>query len=210
VQTVEPLSENTGLALTVARYYTPSGRLIQRDYKSISLYSYHYERKVPEHPTEVRLTDSGRQVTGGGGITPDITVHEPEYTPFQKVLLRADVFYPFETSVGGFTRNYLGTRPTITKDFEADAVMTDFRKFLTTKNVHYSEPELAENLDWVKRKIKQEIFLSVFGQPEGFKVQLAADSQVLAGIEAVPQARALYENARKIIAERAGAANYRP
>src|SRR5271154_747591 len=170
VQTVEPLSENTGLALTVARYYTPSGRLIQRDYKSISLYSYHYERKVPEHPTEVRLTDSGRQVSGGGGITPDITVHEPEYTPFQKALLRADVLYPFETSVGGFTRHYLGTRPTITKDFEADdAVMTDFRKFLTTKNVHYSEPELAENLDWVKRKIKEEIFLSVFGQQEGFK-----------------------------------------
>src|SRR5207302_9677659 len=51
VQRVEPLSENTGLALTIARYYTPSGRLIQRDYKLISLYSY-YERKVPEHPTE--------------------------------------------------------------------------------------------------------------------------------------------------------------
>jgi hypothetical protein len=121
------------------------------------------------------------------------------------------VFYPFETSVGGFTRHYLGTRPTITKDFEADdAVMTDFRKFLTTKNVRYSEPELAENLDWIKRKIKQEIFLSVFGQPEGLKVQLAADSQVLAGVEAVPQARALYENARKIVAERSGAAIYRP
>src|SRR5207253_10442183 len=74
VQTLQPLSENTGLALTIARYYTPSGRLIQRDYKSISLLEY-YERKIPEHPTEVRLTDSGRQVTGGGGITPDITVH---------------------------------------------------------------------------------------------------------------------------------------
>src|SRR6266436_4169082 len=196
VQTVQPLSENTGLALTIARYYTPSGRLIQRDYKSISLYSYHYERKVPEHPTEVRLTDSGRQVTGGGGIVPDITVREPEYTRFQKVLLRADVFYPFETSVGGFTRHYLGTRPTITKDFAADdTVMTDFRKFLSTQNVRYTEPELAENLDWVKRKIKQEVFMSTFGQQEGFKVQLGADPQLLAGIEAVPQARALYENA---------------
>jgi carboxyl-terminal processing protease len=88
--------------------------------------------------------------------------------------------------------------------------MTDFRKFLTTKNVRYSEPELAENLDWIKRKIKQEVFLSVFGQPEGLKVRLAADSQVLAGIEAVPKARALYENARKIVAERSGAAIYRP
>src|SRR5258705_6396960 len=79
VQTVQPLSENTGLALTTARYYTPSGRLIQRDYKTISLYEYHYERKVPEHPTEIKLTDSGRQVTGGGGITPDIVVAAPRY-----------------------------------------------------------------------------------------------------------------------------------
>jgi carboxyl-terminal processing protease len=211
VQTVQPLSENTGLALTIARYYTPSGRLIQRDYKSISLYSYHYERKVPEHPTEVRLTDSGRQVTGGGGIVPDITVHEPEYTHFQKALLRADVFYPFETSVGGFTRHYLGTRPTITKNFEADdAVMTDFRKYLTSQNVRYTEPELGENLDWVKRRIKQEVFVSTFGQQEGFKVQLEADPQLLAAIDAVPKARALYENARKITAERAGTATYRP
>src|SRR5437868_4211951 len=136
VQTVTPLSENTGLALTTARYYTPSGRLIQRDYKSISLYEY-YERKVPEHPTEIRLTDSGRQVTGGGGIAPDITVHEPEFNPFQKALLRADVFFAV-ASVGGFTRHYLGTRPTITREFFADqAVLADFRKFLASKNVHY-------------------------------------------------------------------------
>jgi carboxyl-terminal processing protease len=142
---------------------------------------------------------------------PDITIHEPEYTRFQKALLRADVFYPFETSVGGFTRHYLGTRPTITKGFEADdAVLTDFRKYLTSQNLRYSEPELAENLDWAKRKIKQEVFLSTFGQQEGFKVQLEADPQLLAAIDAVPKARALYENARKITAERAGTATYRP
>jgi carboxyl-terminal processing protease len=159
----------------------------------------------------VRLTDSGREVTGGGGITPDIMVHEPEYNRFQKTLLRADVFFPFETSVGGFTRHYLGTRPVITKDFEADdAVMSDFRKFLASHNMRYTEPELAENLSWVKRKIKQEIFVSSFGQEEGFKVQLEADPQLLAAVDAVPQARALYEKARKVIAERVGGATYRP
>src|SRR5437764_9658431 len=210
VQTLQPLSENTGLALTIARYYTPSGRLIQRDYKSISLYEY-YERKVPEHPTQVRLTDSGRQVTGGGGIVPDVTVQQPEVSPFQKALLRADVFYSFESSGGGFTRHYLGTRPTVTKDFAVDdAVMAEFRKYLASENVRYTEPELAENLDWVKRKIKQEVFVSSFGQQEGFKVQLETDPQLLAAIEAVPQARALYEKARKIIAQRGGAPTYRP
>src|SRR5438874_2255976 len=209
VQTVQPLSENTGLALTIARYYTPSGRLIQRDYKSVSLYEY-YERKAPEHPTEVMLTDSGRQVTGGGGITPDITVKEPELNRFQKAMLRADVFFAV-ASVGGFTRHYLGTRPTITREFFADqAVLADFRKFLASKNVHYTEAELADNLDWVKRKIKQEVFLSVFGQQESFKVQLEADPQLLAAVDAVPQARALYEKARKIIAQRASAPTYRP
>lgn len=211
VQTVEPLSENTGLALTIARYYTPSGRLIQRDYNSVSLYSYHYERKVPEHPTEVRFTDSGRQVGGGGGIAPDVTVRESELNPFQKALLRTDVFFPYETSVGGFTRRYLGTRPTITKDFEVDdAVLTDFRKFLTVQNVRYSEPDLAQNLDWVKRKIKQEVFVSTFGQQEGFKVQLEADPQLQAAVDAIPQARALYANARKIMAQRTGATADRP
>ena len=91
VQTVSPLSENTGLALTTARYYTPSGRLIQRDYKDVSLYDYLYNHKNPQ-PTEVKLTDGGRQVFGGGGITPDVLVSEPKPNSFQELLLRRDVF----------------------------------------------------------------------------------------------------------------------
>ncbi|HYL65059.1 MAG TPA: S41 family peptidase [Candidatus Methylomirabilis sp.] len=206
VQTVQPLSENTGLALTTARYYTPSGRLIQRDYKSVSLYEYHYERKVPEHPTEVRLTDSGRQVTGGGGITPDIEVAEPKPDHFQLEMYRRDIFYPLENSVGGFARFYLGSKPAITKEFEADDnVMRTFREYLTKENIRYTEPEFATNLDWIKRKIKQEVFLSTFGMQEGLKVLLEADPQVQRAEEAVPQARALYQNARKIVAQRTGA-----
>jgi carboxyl-terminal processing protease len=205
VQTVQPLSENTGLALTTARYYTPSGRLIQRDYKTISLYEYHYERKVPEHPTEIKLTDSGRQVTGGGGITPDIIVAAPKYTRFEQELFRADVFYPAEAGVGGFTRAYLGGRPTITHEFTADdEVMHQFRNYLTKHNVRFSETEIAENQDWIKRKIKQEVFMSTFGMQEGFKVLLEADPQLQKGVEAMPQARALYQNARKIVAQRTG------
>ncbi|HYL86108.1 MAG TPA: S41 family peptidase [Candidatus Angelobacter sp.] len=205
VQTVTPLGEGTGLALTTARYYTPSGRLIQRDYKSVSLYEYHYERKVPEHPTEVKLTDSGRQVTGGGGIAPDIVIEAPKLTKFEQLLFRDDVFFPAETGVGGFTRYYLGTKPTITKDFEAgDEVLHMFREYLSKHNVRYTEPEMAENLDWIKRKIKQEVFMSSFSQQEGFKVLLESDPQVQKAVEAVPQARALYQNARKIVAQRMG------
>jgi Periplasmic protease len=74
------LSENTGLALTTAKYYTPSGRLIQREYEGVSLFDYYNhlenEDKNPNH--ETKTTDSGRQVTGGGGITPDVKVAEPK------------------------------------------------------------------------------------------------------------------------------------
>ncbi len=202
VQTVTPLSENTGLALTTARYYTPSGRLIQRDYKSISLYEYHYERKVPEHPTEIRQTDSGRQVTGGGGITPDIIVDTPKFTKFQEEMYREDVFFPQEQGVGGFTRYFLGTRPTITHNFEVDdKVLKDLRDYLAKHNIRYTEPEFAENQDWIKRKTKQEVFMSNYGTQEGFKVLLDADPQVQKAIDAIPQARALYENARKVVAQ---------
>ena len=206
VQTVTPLAENTGLALTTARYYTPSGRLIQRDYKSVSLYEYHYERKVPEHPTEIRQTDSGRQVTGGGGITPDIIVDSPKLTKFQEEMYRGDVFFPGEQGVGSFTRYFLGTRPVITHNFEADEhVVKEFRDYLAKHNIRYTEPEFAESQDWVKRKIRQEVFMSNYGTQEGFKVLLEADPQVQKAIEAIPQARALYENARKVIAQRNGA-----
>jgi carboxyl-terminal processing protease len=211
VQTVTPLSENTGLALTTARYYTPSGRLIQRDYKSVSLYEYHYERKVPEHPTQIKLTDSGRQVTGGGGITPDIVVDEPKLTNFEKELFRNDVLYPAEAGVGGFTQYFLGTRPTITHDFKVDdQVMQQFRNYLTKHNVHFTEADLAQESDWIHRKIKQEVFLSTFGMQEGYKVLVEADPQVQKAIEAIPQARALYQNARKIVAQRNGASIDQP
>src|SRR5579859_3051216 len=211
VQTVQPLSENTGLALTTARYYTPSGRLIQRDYKSVSLYEYHYERKVPDHPTEIRQTDSGRQVTGGGGITPDIIVPSPKYDKFQETLFRADVLYPAEQGVAGFTRYYLGTKPSITHSFEVDDnVLHEFRNYLTKHNVKYTEVEFADNLDWIKRKIKQEVFMSAYGTQEGDKVLLAADPQVQKAVESIPQARALYENARKVVAQRSGSGHDQP
>jgi carboxyl-terminal processing protease len=219
VQTVSPLSEGSGLALTVARYYTPSGRLIQRDYKSISLYEYHYERKVPQHPTEIRQTDSGRQVTGGGGIAPDLLVQEPKLTSFQTTMYRNDVFYPSESrmflsndssfagypekGVGGFTRFYMSGKPTVTKDFQVtDEVMGKLREYLDAHHVDVSPAEVERNLPWVKAKIAQEMLSYSFGSGEGLKVLLKEDAQVMAAVEALPQAEALYKNARKILAER--------
>ena len=113
--------------------------------------------------------------------------------------------------MGGFTRYFLGTKPTVTKDFEVDDnVMHTFREYLSKHNVRYTEPEMAESLDWIKRKIKQEVFMSVFSMQDGFKVMLEADPQVQKAVEAVPQARALYQNARRIVAQRIGASVDQP
>jgi carboxyl-terminal processing protease len=72
VQTVYPLGDNTALALTIAHFYTPSGRLIQRDYSNKSFYDYYYRKDDGvRNPLDVKMTDSGRTVYGGGGITPD-------------------------------------------------------------------------------------------------------------------------------------------
>ncbi len=203
VQTVSGLSENTGLALTTARYYTPSGRLIQRDYKDTSLYDYLYNHKNPP-PTEVKLTDSGRQVTGGGGITPDVAVAPAKLNPFQEMLLRREVFFAYQGGVGGFTTYFLGSKPEVTKEFVADdAVMKTFRGYLDKEKSSIHRGRSSRRISaWIKREIRKEVFISMFGLTEGYKVDLEDDAQLQKAIESLPQARALYENARRIIAQR--------
>jgi carboxyl-terminal processing protease len=201
VQTQFPLSENTALLLTTAKYYTPSGRLIQRDYKSVSLYDYHYNPKPPRQP-EVKLTESGRQVFGGGGITPDVVAPMPKPSPFQELLLRRGVFFPIEAGVGDFTRYFLAQKPQVTADFApGDVVLDLFRRYLAKEHVPYTEPQIQENLAWLRWKVKREVFTSVFGLDEGYKIELQHDPQIQKAADLMPQARALYENARRVTAE---------
>jgi carboxyl-terminal processing protease len=210
VQTQYPLSEDTALLLTTARYYTPSGRLIQRDYKNISLYDYHYNPQPP-HAPEVKLTDSGRQVFGGGGITPDVVFAAPKLNEFEQILMRRGVLYPFPNGVGDFTRFYLGEKPDVTKDFTADdPVIGEFRKYLDQQHIKFTEPDIQDNLAWLRWKIKREVFTAVFGLNDGYKVDLQNDVQLQKAVEEIPQARALYQNARKIVAERAASQSTHP
>jgi carboxyl-terminal processing protease len=202
VQTQFPLSEDTALLLTTARYYTPSGRLIQRDYKNVSLYDYHYNPQPPTKP-EVKLTDSGRQVFGGGGITPDDIIAAPKPDDFQQMLYRRGVFYSQQQGVGDFIRFYLGEKPDITKEFVVnDAVVTEFRKYLDKQKIKYTDADIQANINWLKWQIKREVFTSYFGLNDGYKVELQDDVQLEKAIELIPQAKALYQNARKILAER--------
>ena len=197
VQTVYPLAENTGLALTTARYYTPSGRLIQRDYSNLSLYDYYYTRDKEENNAnhEVKLTDSGRTVYGGGGILPDVKLPAVKSNKFQDTLLQRYAFFNFAK------RYVVGHK--VTQNLEVDeVVLQDFRKFLDDEKIPFTEAELIENHDWLRSNIKSELFVDSFGQEEGLKVRAETDPEVMKALELLPQARALAENARRVIAER--------
>lgn len=203
VQTQITLPEDTALLLTTARYYTPSNRLIQRDYKNVTLYDYHYNPQPPKTP-EVKFTDSGRKVYGGGGITPDDVVAAPKADDFQELLYRRGAFYPLPQGVGDFVRYYLGEKPDVTRSFTVDdSVMGQFWKFLASEHIKFTDADIQANLSWLKWQIKREVFTSVFGQDAGYKVALDDDPQLNKAIELIPQARALYQNARKILAQKA-------
>jgi carboxyl-terminal processing protease len=200
VQTVYPLSENTGLALTTAKYYTPSGRLIQREYAGLSLYDYYYSHGDNENNSnhEVKLTDSGRTVYGGGGITPDVKFTEPKTNKFEDELLQHYAFF-------NFAKHYIIDHK-ITRNFEVDdAVMQEFRKFLTDQKIPFTEADLSQSSDWIRNRIKGEIIVDMFGQEEGLKVGAESDPEVLKALDLMTQAKQLADNAKKVLSERAAA-----
>jgi carboxyl-terminal processing protease len=202
VQTVYPLSENTGLALTTAKYYTPSGRLIQRDYNGVSLYDYYYSREddsqaTPTTPAnrEVKLTDSGRTMYGGGGITPDVKLPAFKTNHFQDVLLQKYAFF-------NFAKHYLISHK-VDKSFQVDEnTMQEFRRFLDDQKIQFTEAELADVKDWVSNSIKAELFISQFGQQAGFIVRAEGDPNVSKALDLLPKAKELADNARRVIAEK--------
>jgi carboxyl-terminal processing protease len=149
------------------------------------------------------LTDTGRQVYGQGGITPDVVVAAPKPDDLEDLLERRGVFDPLSDGVGDFARFYLGQRPNVTKDFQVDdAVITEFKKYLTGQRIRVTDQQIDQNLTWLKWEIKREVFTTLFGLNEGYKVELDSDPQLDKAEESIPQAKALYANARKIVAER--------
>jgi carboxyl-terminal processing protease len=196
VQTVFSIADNTmGLALTTYHYYTPSGRLIQRSYDGVSLYDYYYVRddakKADKSNLEVKLTDSGRTVYGGGGITPDEKINVPNLTPFQISLLQHYVFV--QAGVGTFTKHYMANH-TVSRDFVVDdAVLQQFKDFLKANQVDYTDADINASQDWIKSNIKAELFTVQFGQLEGLKVRAEADPEITKAMGFLPEALALVD-----------------
>jgi len=192
VQTVFQVSENTGLALTTYHYYTPSGRLIQRNYNHVSLYDYYYVRDSAQlkdkSNREVKLTDSGRTVYGGGGITPDQSIDNLKSNRFQESLLQHYAFF-------NFSKHYLATHNSVGKDFTVDdAVMQEFKSFLKSENIDYTDQDIAGVQDWLKESIKSDLFTSQFGQLEGLKVRAEWDPQIAKAITFLPEAQTLQDH----------------
>ncbi|MDR3735971.1 MAG: S41 family peptidase [Acidobacteriaceae bacterium] len=202
VQTVYPIAEDTGLALTTYHYYTPSGRLIQRNYDNVSLYDYYYVRDAATMPTdnknrEVKLTDSGRTVYGGGGITPDEKIEAPKPNHFQDTLLQHYAFF-------NFSKHYLASK-SVTKDFTVDdAVLKQFKEFLTAQKIDYTDADINGVLDWVKASIKSELFTSQFGQMEGAKVRAEWDPMIQKGLSYLPEAQTLEDHAKQAALAKSG------
>jgi len=195
VQEVSRLSDNAGLALTTMHYYTPSGRLIQRDYSNISFLEYYNNHKDQKNEADVKTTDSGRTVYGGGGITPDEKYDPPAYNPFQIEVLRKYSFFRFSAK-------YFGPMKTI--DLPAgwspdEKVVEDFHQFLLDNGVQFSEADFTANHEWVKDQLKREMYITAFNIDASERVQIEQDPEVAKAIEAMPEAKQLLENARKVM-----------
>ena len=216
VQTVYELSYGAGLALTTARYYTPAGRLIQRDYSSYWDYLTEYdvngsngedeaEDGIPlldlEPPSReerpVFYTDLGREVFGGGGVTPDYVVEQDEPPAVIWRLQARSGFhrFPFEA---GHLEDVEST------DWQvSDEYLQRFWEWVVEEDLTTAE-ELEEALEdpeverYARVRLRYEIFNTRFGLTEGFKAGTELDNQLARAIELLDEAEDLLEQRRDL------------
>jgi len=165
VQQVMPLSGGTGMALTVAFYYTPSGRSIQKQLASGQLGA---ATKVSKGPYR---SDAGRTLLGGGGIQPDELMYPDLMTPLQEVL---DVSGSFLSFAGEYRRTH-----TVTGDATVtNAIMDEFRLFLVERRIQPGAAEWNEHREWIVSRLQQELLTLTFGVARGDEVELHRDPVV--------------------------------
>jgi carboxyl-terminal processing protease len=195
------------LALTTAHYYTPSGRLIQRDYSNISFLDYYYHHNLEQkNPADVKMTDSGRTVYGGGGITPDEKYTAAKLNKFQIEILRKYALFNFSTK-------YFGSKADakLPKSWEPDeTIVNDFHQFLLKDGVEFTEADFTENHQWIKEQLKREMYITAFSYEESQRVAKEQDPAVAKAVEALPKARALLDNAKKLLVQRVTQQDRRP
>jgi carboxyl-terminal processing protease len=218
VQSVYKVTEGAGLALTTARYYTPSGRLIQRawdgtfdEYLTYTLRDQKAER--PHDPKDLKYTEAGRKVYSGGGIEPDRHIEGPieGFNPgrFARSIYGRQLFgsYSQRFSVEGDTRiqGPGKDRRTVAQSFEVDeAMVDDFRKHVTASGLKMDDAAFTAELPFIRAMIRYEIDVSLFGVATARRHLVATDPQAQAALGLFGEAERLTELARAK-ASRAGA-----
>lgn len=201
VQTVYNLSYGAGLALTTAKYYTPSGRLIQRDYSSFFDYYTHADAGSPEitgktvDEKDIFHTDLGRKVYGGGGITPDVLVKEDELSTFEQFLLARNAYVNFAVEYAN--------RNKVTADWRADPakMIEEFKRWVVREKISTSD-EIDKGLadkdvrDFSLLEIRAEIMNTIGGQEARHRTLASADHQLQEALKLFPKAGELLAQRR--------------
>ncbi|MGH9835359.1 MAG: S41 family peptidase [Blastocatellia bacterium] len=219
VQTIFPLPGGAGLTLTTARYYTPSGRLIQRDYSNGSSYEYHFRRnangsaETSQKPqNDIRRTDLGRPVYGGGGIEPDIKIEVPAVSNTQGTIWVNGLFMFVRELMAGrvaaaanFRRDMIefDHRPQAGEFIVNDETMKAYREFMAdflakNQDLGVTMKVVDENFDWARKKIREEALIAAYGVDTQRRMTAEADGQLQRAIAEMPQAAQLAERARKL------------
>jgi len=201
VQRVIPLRQSGGaLAVTTAKYYTPKGRLIQRDYSDFEEYymTRSHDRTdpngeiIPSDDDEVFLTDGGRKVYGGGGIRPDFIVEAPDPPKLAYRLVRQNILFDFSV-------RYSNAHDSLDRNFEVDEKMlTRFREFLAEREFEYTDEELDDAIEYVSLRIKAQIGRLRWGAEEESHILADSDPQVQKALEVFDQASDLHSRVIKM------------
>ena len=223
VQSIYRISEGNGLALTTAKYYTPSGRSIQRDYSgSFDDYYFSARRQEPPPPQgELKHTDAGREVFGGGGIAPDIHVAYPQ-VPEPILALGShraiSAYSAYFASKDGRTPDLAGAgvqpdeiRTKRSQDIRLidrsftvdDAVLEDFFEFLEEEEIPFSREELLEHRDRLSLVLEGDIVSSIWGMEAAQRLYIFKDPQVRRAVEALPAAAQLLSDPQGYVARMA-------
>ena len=186
VQSVLTISRSRGLALTTARYYTPSGRSIQRDY-SHGLDDYYN----PEDDKDVKpqgpayKTDLGRTVYGGGGINPDYTLPTLRLNEFMVDLqFRQQAFFRFAVH----EKEHMGIKPGQHAD---EATMARFHTWALEQKLTIADKDWEANLPAMQERLSIEMQNVAYGVEAGFKIQCEKDPGILKALEVLPEAETL-------------------
>jgi carboxyl-terminal processing protease len=181
VQRVIPLRDGGALALTTAKYYTPSGRLIQRDFSNLDDYFLDAELDdddsgaavAPETTGhEVRRTDSGRTVYGGGGITPDYMVKAEREAALLSRLRRENLLFDYAV-------RYSAGHPDLKPGFAvSDDMIKDFRAFLAQRNFKYENDAFESSRKGLELRLRSQIGRVKWGAEAESKILVDGDVQV--------------------------------